>query len=90
MVNFEQYDKENPHIWALFIHYSSEAKKKGFKRYGAKSVFEVIRWHTPPNKGIPFKINNNFTADYARKMEKEFPDFEGFFEKRTLKAVRMK
>ena len=40
---FKTYDEENPKIWALFVHYASKAKQKGFTRYGAKSLFEVIR-----------------------------------------------
>lgn len=90
MINFNQYDKENPTIWPLFVHYSSMAKQKGFTSYGAKAIFEAIRFDTPPNNGKPFKVNNNFTADYARKMESEFPEFKNFFEKRQLKALRIK
>jgi hypothetical protein len=85
---FEQYDKDNPEIWGLFVHYCSEAKRRGFKLYGSKAIFEVIRFNTPPNNGVPFKVNNNFTPDYARKMEREFPEFDGFFEKRVLKKVK--
>ena len=86
-MTFEQYDAANPQIWTQFVHYASIAKQKGFKKYGAGSIFEIIRWETPPNNGKPFKANNNYRAGYARKMEREFPEFEGFFEKRKLKAV---
>lgn len=89
MTDFTNYDKDNPEIWGLFVHYASEAKRKGFNRYAAKSIFEIIRWETPLKNGIPFKVNNNFTADYARKMEREFPEFNGFFEKRSLKSLRI-
>ena len=47
MTKFEQYHKENPHIYKAFKHYAlGMAKQKGFKNYSSKSLFEVIRWHT--------------------------------------------
>jgi hypothetical protein len=90
MINFQQYDKDNPEIWGLFVHYASLAKQKGFTKYSAYALFNVIRWETKVNGDDSFKINNNYQPDYARKMEKEFPEFEGFFEKRTLKTARIK
>lgn len=84
---FDQYDTDNPQIWQAFVHFSVQAKAKGFIRYGAKSIMEIIRFHTAERGKEPFKVNNNYTADYARKMEKEYPHFEGFFEKRTLKKL---
>ncbi len=90
MINFQQYDNDNPEIWALFVHYASLAKQKGFQKYSAYALFNIIRWETKVNGDDSFKINNNYQPDYARKMEKEFPEFEGFFEKRTLKTVRIK
>jgi hypothetical protein len=90
MMNFEQYDSENPQIWTLFVHYASMAKQKGFTKYSANGIFEAIRWQTKEWGNDGFKVNNNFRPDYARKMEKEFPDFANFFEKRVLKAVRIR
>jgi len=87
MKTFEEYDRDNPDIWQKFQRFAIEAKTKGFKRYSAKGIFEIIRWHTPARKGI-FKIDNNYHADYARKMMYEFPSFVGFFE--TRKQTKMK
>lgn len=88
MKTFEQYHKENPHIYKAFKKYSLMAKQKGFKNYSAKSLFEIIRWHTPIKSGEVFKIDNNYTPDYARKMMQEHKSFKGFFRVRTLKAKR--
>jgi hypothetical protein len=84
---FEQYDSENPHIWQSFIHFCVQTRAKGFIRYSAKGIAELIRWHTSERGKEPFKIDNNFTADYARKMENTYPEFKDFFEKRTLKKL---
>lgn len=89
MVNFKLYDAENPQIWDAFVKYCFETKAKGFTKYSAKGIFEIIRWHSgmePGNDG--FKINNNYTPDYARKMMETYPEFDGFFVMRELKASR--
>ena len=88
MINFKKYDSENPQIWTQFVHLCNQAKKKGFKTYSAKGVFELIRWHTATSGNDGFKINNNYHADYARKMMNLHPDFKGFFEIRERTAVR--
>ncbi len=90
MKTFEQYHNDNPHIYRAFVRYAMNAKHiKCFKNYSAKSLFEIIRWHTPTKKnGEVFKINNNFAPDYARKMMQEYESFKGFFRVRELKAKR--
>lgn len=78
-MTFEQYDNENPQIWQAFIFYTMETIGKGFSNYSSRGVFEIIRWHSGvTGKGI-FKVNNNFSADYAKKFMKEFPQHDGFF-----------
>jgi len=89
MINFQKYNEENPHIWAEFVRYSFAAKKRGFHRYSAKGIFEIIRWHTKTEGNDGFKLNNNYHADYARKMMEEYPEFKDFFEVRVIKANRM-
>ncbi len=88
MIDFKKYDQENPMIWESFKKYSFQAKEKGFDNYSAKGIFEIIRWHTGISGNDMFKLNNNFHADYARKMMLEFPNFNGFFRLRELKAIR--
>lgn len=44
MINFEQYHNENPHIWEAFVRFAKEAKQRGFKKYSANGIFELIRW----------------------------------------------
>ena len=75
MKTFEKYHKENPNIYKAFVRYALQAKQKGFKNYSAKSLFEIIRWHTPIKADGVFKINNNYAPDYARKMMKDFKSF---------------
>ena len=88
MIDFKSYDEKNPEIWAAFIKFAKQAKARGFKNYSANGIFEIIRWHTAVDGGETFKISNNYRPDYARKMMKEFPEFEGFFRVKELKADR--
>jgi len=91
MIDFIKYHEDNPHIWKAFVKYSLIAKyKRGFKKYSANAIFEIIRWHTDIDSSDKYKVSNNFRPDYARKMMEEFPEFEGFFRVRGLKANRIK
>jgi hypothetical protein len=88
-MDFKNYDNMHPEIWESFKEISFQTKAKGFLTYSAKGIFEIIRWHRRiPNCGDDFKVNNNFAPDYARKMEKFYPEFENFFRKRMLKKLR--
>jgi hypothetical protein len=84
MINFDKYNTDNPKIWAEFVRLSFEAKKKGFKRYSAKGIFELIRWNTKIEGNDGFKLNNNYHAYYSRKMMEDYPEFKGFFEIRKV------
>lgn len=88
MKSFEQYHKENPEIWVLFRKITFEAIDKGFKSYGSKGIFELIRWHNAGRiKSDGFKVNNDYTQNYGRKFMEQFPMYKGFFRTRTLKKV---
>lgn len=89
MINFQQYDSDNPQIWREFVKFSKEAKRKGFDHYSAKGIFEIIRWHTTTSGNDQFKLNNNYHADYARKMMREYPEFDGFFRTREIRTERV-
>ena len=86
MKTFIQYHEENPVIWKLFKEVTFEAIEKGFKNYGSKGIFEVIRWNKcSPIKSDGFKLNNNYTSDYARKFMLHYPEHKEFFRVRKIK-----
>lgn len=88
-INFTKYDEENPHIWQEFLKIARQAKVKGFTRYSAKGIFEIIRWETGVTGNDAFKVNNNYTPDYARKAATLFPEeFADFFRVREVRAPR--
>ena len=41
---FKDYDENNPHIWDKFEHFTFEAIDAGREYFGAKCVWERMRW----------------------------------------------
>lgn len=72
----------------MFEETTLQAIKKGFKHYSAKGIFEIMRWHRGVSGNDRFKVNNNYTADYARKFMNQYPEFDGFFRCREIKSLR--
>lgn len=90
MKTFQQYHNEHPEIWEQFKKTTFEAIRKGFKNYSSKSIFEVIRWHKGGDiKSDGFKINNSYTADYARLFANTFPKHKDFFRTRKIKQRKL-
>lgn len=89
MINFQKYHEDNPQIYEMFKKFAKEAKAKGRLRLSSKLIFERIRWESVTTGNDGFKLNNNYHADYSRKLMKDFPEFKGFFKTRDLKAQRI-
>ena len=86
MKSFEDYHKENPQVWVQFKRTTFEAIERGFSNYGSKGIFEIMRWNQAGGiKSDGFKLNNNYTSDYARKFMVQFPAQRGFFRLRVCK-----
>lgn len=86
---FERFHAAHPDIYALFRRFAFELKAAGRQHYGAKSLFERIRWHyaTSSSYGPDFKLNNVFSSRYARLLISDHPEFDGFFAVRRLRAL---
>lgn len=85
---FEEYDKENPQIWQAFKRLTFQLIAVGVKHWGAKAIMEQLRYETIIRGKGDYKINNNYTAGYARKFSKEFPKYKDFFEIREKNNER--
>ena len=82
---FAEFNENNPHVEQMILDIAGEMKARGFRHFGMKMIFERIRWLTAlETVGEPWKINNDFTALYARKIMTEHKSFDGFF--RTRKS----
>lgn len=85
-VAFEQFHSANPKVWELFCKFSLEAANSGRKHLGAKAVMERIRWQTmiETDAKESFKVNNSYTAYYARKFALAYPEYDGLFTMRKV------
>ena len=90
---FIQYLRDNPTIYPKFRMLAVKLKAKGIDRWGAKAIWEVLRYEMAlksVTSGEKYALNNNYTSRFARKlMTEEADDFAGFFETRTLKGCEM-
>jgi hypothetical protein len=80
------FHKKHPEIYQLFARYTFELIRAGRSHGAAKLVTERIRWESYVNQshGNDFKINNNYTALYARLFMHHYPEYEGFFKTRVM------
>ena len=88
---FDKFHADHPDIYEMFKRFARQLRGAGRERYGAKSIMERIRWElATSSSGVDdgFKINNNFTSRYARKLIVDDPTFESFFETRKLAVNR--
>ena len=85
-IAFWQYHKKHPEVYTTFVKLTLQTIQKGFKRFSARGVFQVMRWLRKGEiKDDGFKYNNNHTPYYVRMFERDYPTHVGFFEKRKLK-----
>lgn len=75
----------NPVIYGLLMKYANIAQKSGFDSYSINGIFERVRWHvTVDTTDGEYKMNNDFRSRYVRRMMKDHPHLNGFFEIRAL------
>lgn len=83
---FHRFHAENPHVYSALERLAFKLKNRGVQRWGVKALWEVLRYELALNTNEPvgtFRLNNNFTAYYARLlMERNPEDLAGFFETR--------
>lgn len=84
---FLRFHIANPHVYAEIVRIARDLKGRGFRTCGMKLVFERLRWLVAiETKGDGFRINNSYTAFYARIVMEEEPDLRGFFRLRESEA----
>jgi hypothetical protein len=78
---FARFHAENPQVHAAIGAVVSDLRAHGVRRFGMKAIFERLRWlYTIQTRGDDFKLNNNYTAFYARLLVAERPELSAFFE----------
>jgi hypothetical protein len=85
---FETFHHENPHVYRTLVRLAREwVTSTGKQKLGIKSLFEVARWQLAIETSDPdYKLNNNYTAFYARLIHTQEPDLDGLFNVRASEA----
>lgn len=85
---FEIFHRENPHVYRVLVRLAREwVQSTGKHKLGIKSLFEVARWQLAIETSDPdYKLNNNYTAFYARLIHAQEPDLDGLFNVRASEA----
>jgi hypothetical protein len=87
---FEKFDQANPVIYQVFLRFTQQLKRLGYKGYSARSIVHRIRWELDTGdagdrRGT--RIDNRWSVYYARKLIAEHPEFVGFFNFRNGKKA---
>lgn len=86
--SFGLFHHGNPHIYRLLKQMAIDYKRKGHAHCGMKMLWEALRYSSAvKTRGEPYKLNNNYTALYARLLMKQERELVGFFEVRGRRAV---
>ena len=79
---WEEFHRDNPHVLKAIISIALELKgSRGFRCCGVKLIMERLRW-LPAIKAKGddgFKLNNSYSAFYAREAMRVEPRLAGFF-----------
>jgi hypothetical protein len=91
--DFALFHEANPHVYDRLVRLARGWKRRRPGQHvGMKMLFEVLRWQVAMETSDPssdFKLNNNYTALYARLIMDREPDLDGLFETRRLHAPGM-
>jgi hypothetical protein len=80
---FLAFHKENPHVYERLAEMAVDALYAGVTRLGMKQLFEVLRYEEKiRTSGDEFRLNNNYTAYYARMLIDDSPQVKSMFELR--------
>jgi hypothetical protein len=85
---FEDFHKANPHVYSTLVWLAKQWRRRtGGRKLGIKTLYERTRWELSLDTNDPdFKLNNNFTAFYARLIMLNEPDLAGMFDLRASEA----
>ena len=83
---FVEYHHKHPEVYAAFRTLALRLYNAGVRHYGAKCLFEVLRYETIIRaRNEPFKLDNSHVSRYARLLAANDKRFESFFSFRVLR-----
>jgi hypothetical protein len=88
---FWEFHLNNPRVYDQLVSLARQWIAAGNNKLGIKTLFERLRWEwhiAGLMDADGYKLNNNYTAHYARLIMAREPDLDGLFETRRLTAER--
>lgn len=77
------FHRANPDVYDKLVEVARFVHAHGSRRVGMKFLYERVRWLSEiETVGEKWKLNNTFTAFYARLLMFDHPDLDGLFELR--------
>jgi hypothetical protein len=85
---FDDFDRANPEVWALFVRFAEEVLRAGLHHYSADAILHRIRWHVAIETRVSpgYKINDHHSAYFARKWQRLYPQHAGLFATREVQT----
>ena len=85
---FREFHAQHPGVYQRFCEQVQALRDAGHDHYSADGILHVIRFETSLNihRDGGFKINNNYSALYARKWQADHPAAADFFSTRVRKS----
>lgn len=78
----DRWIEANPDAWSYMTKQALISAGNG-RRFGIKALCEVVRWQMRNVKGdTGFKLNNNHSAAFARRLIREHPEVEPYISTR--------
>ena len=85
-VRFEAFHKEHPDVLEHMMRLCRARTDRGETRIAVKALWEELRSSLAITHGGKFKLDNSYTALYARKLIELEPALQGVIETRKRKA----
>lgn len=85
---FELFHAANPHVADALEALADQWLSHGHARLGVKALFERLRWESGiQTAGDAYRLNNDFTALYARLLITRHPDWADAIQTRDRRAA---
>jgi len=89
--DFLDYHRCHPRVWQLFERFAEEARDAGMRRCSADFILHRIRWEVAvqARDADGFKLNDHYSAFYARLYLAKHPRAHGFFRTRRRPSASL-
>jgi len=85
------FHRAHPEVWAHFERYALQLVLAGRARFGARCVWERLRWESLVNPGAfgsdELKLNNNHFPFYSRRFARLHPEHAQLFRFRVQRSA---